>query len=660
MADIDELLGFAACAPEQQKPAPQRGKKAAATAVESPAPAAPAGPSAAEVKAAQAAAIQQATDELAALWDEIRGGVQCPGPEEVRVSAKAADEESADYVTRLWNSRFSEESWRRRLFGCNAPAVAEQHKQGVRITAEIAPHLKPADAIEHFQREALAIGAGHYGGTVLAGRGPHGGHLIGVWRTVVGGDPATPFRAVNHRVGQLFEDADNRRDRLFYFAGLGVKKGSHWRFPRIIECIPDAGRGPAFVIQLLPGQDAADVEAALPKLRGLLRVDLELVERKPGIVELRLLHRKQASWPAETPLSPRQLWRPRSRAEALYAAREGVLVPIGVDRGGKPLMLDIRRRPHMLITGTSGAGKSTALRLILRALQLQLGTGGMLLLADGKGADMRPVYAANVGQNLSVEDASIHRAIAYVHDEMERRKRIYKQLIARGLPENFPVLILCIDELGAWAGRGLSKGSPKRMAAGVEAAMAKLRYVLRQGRSLGVHVIISTQDVTVESGINTALLSVVSSRIVVGRPEGGSGSALDKLFTNAERPRVAVAAEEIPPGSKGIGVMVDEEGNPTVFKAFYNDGKAAEAFDAAVAAAGRARRFAWHFPDDDGAWLLRTCAEFEDFETVDSIPTIALEDEHGRYITANARYDEGNATEHDPGTPPANNAHETY
>lgn len=454
MADIDELLGLAPCALEQQKPAPKRGKKAAATAVEIPAPAAPAGPSAAEVKAAQAAAIQQATDELAALWDAIRGGVQCPSPEEVRISAKDADEESADYVTRLWNSRFSEESWRRRLFGCNAPAVAEQHQQGVRITAEIAPHLKPADAIEHFQREALAIGAGHYGGTVLAGRGPHGGHLIGVWRTVVGTDPATPFRAVNHRVYELYADTPTRRDRLFYFAGLGVNKGGRWRFPRIIECIPDAGRGPAFVVQLLPGQDATDVDATLPKLRGLLRVDLELVERKPGVMELRLLHRKQASWPDQVPLSPRQLWRPRSRAEGLLAAKSGILLPVGVDRDGKPLMVNLRERPHVLIAGTSGAGKSTRLRLQLRALQMQLAHGGLLILADAKGADMRTVYAAGVGQNLSIETASIHRAICYAFDLMERRKLIFKQLVAKGIPDVFEPCVLVIDEFGAFAALG--------------------------------------------------------------------------------------------------------------------------------------------------------------------------------------------------------------
>lgn len=656
MADIDELLGLTPSVPEQQKPAPKRPAKTAAAETENPAPVAPAGPSAAEVKAAQTAAIQQATEELAALWDEINRGVICPGPEDVRVTRKDADEESADFVARLWNQRFASEEWRRRLFGCNAPAVAEAHGQGVRIFAETAPHLDPEACIATFQRVAMDIGAGHYDGAVLEGRGPRGGHGIGLWRTVVGGDPATPFRAVNHRVGQLFEDADNRRDRLFYFAGLGVKKGSHWRFPRIIECIPDAGRGPAFVIQLLPGQDAADVEAALPKLRGLLRVDLELVERKPGIVELRLLHRAQASWPTETPLSPRQLWRPRNPAESLAAARDGILIPCGVDREGKPLMLDIRRRPHLLMAGTSGAGKSTLLRLQLRALQMQLGRGGVLILADGKGADMVELYGEGIGQALCVESASIHRAITFVYDEMARRKEIYKRLVARKLPATFPILAICIDEFGAWAAQGLTTGATKADKDGMQAAMIRLRHILRQGRSLGCHVILSTQDVAAESGIDAKLLAVMSARIVVGRPEEGSGGHLVKLFNDSERDKVRAATAHINPGDMGLGVMVSETGEVVSFKAFYNSGSAAEVFDAALAAAGRGRRFGWKFPHDNGVWLQRTCAENGDLPAVDDIPVVALEDEDGNPIPEHAIYYEGTG-DHDPGAPPGNSAH---
>lgn len=682
MADLDQMFGGGGSAARAPRPEPeparepkqQREKKAAPRlhVVDESATEAPTGPTAAEAKAQQSAAITTAVDELAELWQQIAAGATCPAPQQL--AADAAAEESPERVARIWTQRFEDEQRRRGLFGCNANTqVRVTGETGVTIRAEIRPDMPATEAIAQFQEKALAMGAGRYEGKLLSGSGPHGGQRIELSRAVVGVDPKTAFRAVNHRVYQVYADEAERRESLWFNSGLAVRKidkrytstdpkkkskpGYRYEFPQIIECLGDTGRGPGFVIEMHREQGLEDFEAALPKLTALLRCDLKLVARKPGVVELQFLHRAQANWPVATPLSPKQLWRPRSKAEALIAARDGVLVPVGVTRDGKPLMLDLRRRPHLLLTGTSGAGKSTLFRLMLRALQLQLGVGGTLILADGKGADMVAVYGEGIGQNLSVEDASIHRAIAYLHDELLRRKRIYKKLVARQLPDKFPLLVMCFDEFGAWAGRGLATGSSKRRRAGVEAAMEKLRFILRQGRSLGIHVLLSTQDVTVESGINTALLSVVSSRIVVGQVQGGSGSAMDKLFSQAERPRVAEAGAHIRPGDMGMGVMVDEDGEVVAFKAFYNSGQAAEILDASVAAGGRARRFAWKFPDDGGEWLLRTCAAFEDTDPVDDIPTIALEDEHGRYIRAHARFDEGNAEEHDPGTPADNAAH---
>jgi hypothetical protein len=690
MADIDALLGTRRggaararrSAPEQApKPESKREKKASASKprlhevdadTETGTETTPlTGPSAAGAKAEQQAAITAAVDELAALWKQIEAGAQCPGPQQVDTVV----EESPERVARIWSQRFEDESTRRDLFGCNANTQVRVTGTGVTIRAEIRPDMPSAHAIAQFQQKALAMSGGHYKGRLDAGAvGPHGGLVIELWRPVVGVDPATAFRAVNHTAYLIYADQNQRREALWFNAGLAVRKIDRryadsknpkakpvyrYEFPAIIECLGDTGRGPGFVVEMHREQGVEDFEAALPKLRALLRCDLKLVERRPGTVEIQLLHRAQANWPDKTPLSPAQLWQPRSRAESLIASRDGVLVPVGVTQDGKSLMIDLRRRPHLLLTGTSGAGKSTLFRLMLRALQMQLGPLGVMVLGDGKGADMVDVYGAGIGQNLSVETAAIHRAITYAYDELERRKVIYKKLVGRGLPDRFPLLILCIDEFGAFAAKGLASGASKAAKAGMDAAMIKLRHILRQGRSLGVHVLISTQDVTVESGINTALLSVVSSRIVVGQVQGGSGSALDKLFSQTERPRVIEATAHIKPGDMGMGVMVDEEGNPTAFKAFHNSGAAADTLDAAVATAGRTRRFAWRFPDDDGAWLQRTCADTDDLPAVDSIPVIALEDTHGNYIAANARFDEG-SPDYDPGSPPLNAAHAEF
>ncbi len=79
----------------------------------------------------------------------------------------------------------------------------------------------------------------------------------------------------------------------------------------------------------------------------------------------------------------------------------------------------------------------------------------------------------------------------------------------------------------------------------------------------------------------------------------------------------------------------------------------------ALAAAGRRPRFGWEFPDDEGAWLQRTCADDGDLEPVDSIPAIALESEPGVPILGRSRFDEG-SPDYDPGSPPLNSAHAEF
>jgi DNA segregation ATPase FtsK/SpoIIIE, S-DNA-T family len=641
-------------APQHTEPTPSKPRKNAPA----PAPAAPDGPSDAELKTAQLAEIRAAADELAGIWQQVGKGAVCPGPQ---ATAEDVDETSPEYVARLWIARFAREDWITHLFGCPTRAKAGVDEHGVSILAEIGPGgLPAATVIAKFQAAAEAAGFGRYEGGLANSVGPRGEVRIVLWRTIVGTDPATPWRAAGRAATHFYEDRPDARAAILYTAGLGIDKPA--KAVPTVRNLALGERGPEITIRPLPGQDAELLARACEgKLRGIFECP-SLSATASGVDILIALNTKpEATFPVETPLSPTLLHQPRNRAEAMLAAQSGLVIPVGLDRNGRPVLIKIQERPHLLITGTSGAGKSTTLRLMLRALQLQ--GCATLILADGKGADMRSVYAAGIGQNLSVENASIHRAIGFVYDELLRRKEVFKMLIARKLPETFPVLVLCIDEFGAWAGRGLSTGASKADRAGVEASMARIRYICRQGRSLGVHVILSTQDVTVESGINAALLAVVNARIIVGRPEGGPGGSLTKLFNDAERPRVAAATEHITPGAKGLGVMVDEFGEITAFKAFFNAGAAAETFDAALAVSPRQRRFAWEFPNDSGAWLSRTAWPGDSttgpLETVDTIPVIALDNPDGTPIHGREMYDEGSPL-HDPGAPPLNAAHRTF
>ncbi|WP_133164941.1 FtsK/SpoIIIE domain-containing protein [Mycolicibacter virginiensis] len=644
IADDDEEFVFGApqgagAAPE---PRPNReGKSASST------PTGPAEPQPEpqQGRVDQAAAIATAVDELDQLWKAAEAGPACPGP----TSVEAEDHDSPAYVASLWNARFADETWCHRLFGGVAKARAVPKGTGVNIRVKV-PAGYDGEAIgRRFRAAAEQAGMGTYQ-TQLEDPGK-----LWVWRSVVGEHPATPWNAAGHAAKCFYEDGPNARKSILYTAGLGVEKPK--RAVPAVRSLEVGERGPEIRIRPLPGQDAeALAKLSVGKLRSIFCCPELTVTVCGADLLIALNHRPAATFPASSPLSPQLIWRPVLRSQSLLAARGGLLLPVGVDRKGNPLMIPIHKRPHTLTAGTSGAGKSTLLKLQLAALQAQ---GVTLLLADGKGADMREAYAAGIGHNLSVEPAAIHRAIAFVFDAMERRKRMEAAMHQRKIPIAFEPIVLCVDEFGAWASKGLSTGADKREKAGIQAAMVRINHILAQGRSRGCHLIISAQAVDAESGINTKLLTNIATRIVVGKPQGGPAGHLTKLFAEGERERVAAETAHIRLGDQGLGVVVDGDGNPTAFKGFYNAGKAAETFAAALANAPQRRRFGWKFPDDNGDWLNRTSAAFEDLEPVDSIPVIALTEADGTPIPGTERYDEGSPA-YDPGSPPMNVAHAEF
>lgn len=676
MADIDALLGVrlrtgkAARGESPPDPAPKRGRKPKSE-PESEEPIAPTGPTAEETRAAKAAhkrKITAAVDNLADLWQAAdRSKLILPS---AAGTTSGVEEESPERVARLWAQRFSEEKWRRHLFGCNAPALAKVHGEtGVAIKAEIAPVMDPAVAIATFQQAALAMGAGHYDGALLPGRGPRGGLLIALWRQVVGTDPATAFRAVNHNVYLIYADQNQRREALWFNAGLAVQKLDRrysngkkpvyrYEFPRVIESLAetDSGRGPGFVVEMHREQGIEDFRAAAPKLRALLRCDVRLVERKEGTLEIQLLHRPAVSFPKRIPLRVEALPRPTAESARILAAEKGIVVPAGVDARGREINIPIKLRPHFLVSGASNSGKTSLLKSQLRAMFLQ---GAELHLACGKrGPDMRELYDEGIAKSLAFEPASIYRQIAYIRDLMLQRVDMIPEMKRRGLPMVWPHVVWCCDEWGALITLGQTKGAEKSVAAAADTAVAEVEVILQTARQMNISVVLAMQDVLARS-VSTKALGNLQARIVTGVPSEGPGGHLMKLFVDSERQRAAEAVVGISRSMQGRGIVADENGDVVQFQSIYVDSDNAREVAVAVAKAPKPLRIGFEFPDDNGAWMKRSLWTEGDLEPVDSIPVIPLDDLDGNPIPENARYDIG-SEEWDPGSPPRNSAHTEY
>lgn len=174
-------------------------------------------------------------------------------------------------------------------------------------------------------------------------------------------------------------------------------------------------------------------------------------------------------------------------------------VPIGLDPAGSPVLLRLAESavggdgPHGLLVGATGSGKSVLLRTIVAGLAARHSPAELsLLLVDYKGGAAFAELAAlpHVGglvTNLAEEPALLSRVALALGAELERRQRVLRaagaesrraQLAQQG--GGLPALLVAVDEAG-------------ELLAADPALADVFARIGRVGRSLGVHLLLSTQ-----------------------------------------------------------------------------------------------------------------------------------------------------------------------
>ncbi|NNJ12400.1 cell division protein FtsK [Chloroflexales bacterium ZM16-3] len=201
----------------------------------------------------------------------------------------------------------------------------------------------------------------------------------------------------------------------------------------------------------------------------------------------------------ESDLSPPRYW-----AEPLAGAWRGD-VPIGAVAEGTPICLDLnesRHGPHGIIAGATGAGKSVLLQSIIAALAVTHGPERLqLLLIDFKGGAALSMFAGLphvAGLVTDLEGRLAERAMTAIKSELRRRKALlkataaeagskvenvsdYRALAAAHGLAPLPNLLIVVDEFD-------------EMASSYQEFVAELVRVVKQGRSLGVHLLVATQQ----------------------------------------------------------------------------------------------------------------------------------------------------------------------
>ncbi len=249
--------------------------------------------------------------------------------------------------------------------------------------------------------------------------------------------------------------------------------------------------------------------------------------------------------------------------EAFAASDKPLLMCLGRSITGTPHFADLARMPHMLVAGTTGAGKSVAIHDFVVSLLYRCGPERLrFIMVDPKRVELTMYNSIPHLLTPVITDAKkAILAIKWLAKEMERRYNILETEAVRDIasyhenvvapavakaagkdsseetekmPEAMPYIVLIIDELA-----DIMSSYPRELESGIV-------RLAQMSRAVGIHLILSTQrpSVKVITGLIKAniparvalqVASQIDSRTILdtGGAEKLLGSG-DMLFLSGE------------------------------------------------------------------------------------------------------------------------------
>ncbi|MBF0283196.1 MAG: TerD family protein [Magnetococcales bacterium] len=290
-----------------------------------------------------------------------------------------------------------------------------------------------------------------------------------------------------------------------------------------------------------PGVKAARVvgleeDLALRMTAAGLRVDLSFIDGLIGI---------------ELPNQERQTVNLRPILESTESNPAPLLLTVGVDSRGAPVVADLVELPHLLVAGATRSGKSVALHSLICALLMRSTPEQVrLLLIDPKRLEFCAYEdVPHLLAPVIMETKECPKVLSWLVNEMTRRYAQMEKLEVRNLEgwrlksgQAPAAIITVIDEL-----YDLMLQSGKA----VEESLIRLAQM---GRAAGIHLILSTQrpsrevltpqlKANIPARLAFRVTSIANSNIIIDRP--GAENLLGKgdgLFVNQGAPLQRIQA----------------------------------------------------------------------------------------------------------------------
>jgi S-DNA-T family DNA segregation ATPase FtsK/SpoIIIE len=257
----------------------------------------------------------------------------------------------------------------------------------------------------------------------------------------------------------------------------------------------------AYGLRFGPSQRISDVQRILPELSERLSA----ARRCPTPVRLRAMPPAlEVAHPEPKPLD----WRIATMRVGGHKCIAGRIYNAS---SASDLVVDLNAKPHVLIAGTTGSGKSTMLRMMLSSLSYNADPESLrMALVDLKNEDLVPfAKLPHVEMSAWTGDDARH-VVTGVHVELQRR-------VLAGVGD-WHRLVLVIDELAQLD----------------QASLDLLSGILAIGRSKRVHVIAATQHPAVrligdKSNYSTRLVGQVMDAQTAALATGRKGSGAELL-----------------------------------------------------------------------------------------------------------------------------------
>jgi S-DNA-T family DNA segregation ATPase FtsK/SpoIIIE len=198
-------------------------------------------------------------------------------------------------------------------------------------------------------------------------------------------------------------------------------------------------------------------------------------------------------------------------------------VGLGKDISGRAVFFDLAEMPHLLVAGTTGAGKSVMLNGLLTSLLLTTDPRQVkMVLVDPKRVELSQF--ARVPHLITPVVTDVKKAanaLSWAVAEMERRYEVLERMGVRSLEgyndraeKQMPYVVIVIDELADLMMTAAAK---------VEDAVIRLA---QKARAVGIHLVVATQRPSVDvitgmikanvpSRIAFAVSSQIDSRVIL-------------------------------------------------------------------------------------------------------------------------------------------------